>query len=119
MLTFYGFDLELFVEEVLDRGNWPTLCCARDFRGGQWLIVQVDDDPDSLAWMCAPVSQRAIRAVRDGYCAPADVLCHSATGTVELVTVEHGRAVPDRCLLGECVSEQLSTSADRLLGVAA
>jgi hypothetical protein len=119
MLRFCGFDLELFVEEVLDRRDWPTLCSARDFRGGRWLIVQVDDDPDRLAWMCVPVSARAIRAVRDGRYAPADVLRHSPTGTVELVTVEYGRAVADRSLLCECLSWQLPPSADHLLAVAA
>ena len=49
MFTFCGFDLELFVEDVLNRGDWPTLCCARDFSEDQWLIVLVDDDAAHLA----------------------------------------------------------------------
>ena len=64
MLRFCGFELELFVDEVLARENGPTVCCGRDFAGGLWLIVQVDDDPDRLVWMCAPASGPAIQAVR-------------------------------------------------------
>jgi hypothetical protein len=112
MLRFFGFHLELFVEEVLDGGEGPTLCHARDFTGGQWLIVQTDDDPVHLAWMCAPVSARAMQAVRDGHCEPTDVLRHSATGAVELVTIDNGKAVPDRCVLGYQVSDHLPPGAD-------
>ena len=63
MLTFCGFDLELFVDDVLNRRDWPTLCCAHDPTGNQWLIVQVDDDPAHLAWLCAPASERAMKGV--------------------------------------------------------
>jgi hypothetical protein len=113
MLTFCGSDLALTVEQLLDKEDWPTLCCARDAAGGRWLIVQVDDNPVHLAWMCAPLSERAMRAIRDGRCAPLDVLCHSATGTVELITLDLGRVVPDRCVVGGQVSELLWTSATK------
>jgi hypothetical protein len=119
MLRFCGFDLELFVEDALKRGDWPSLCCARDITGSQWLIVQVDDDPAHPAWLCAPLSERAMRAVREGQCAPTDVLCHSATGTVELVTIEYGRVVPDRCLLCEGVQEYLRPRSDHRAAIAA
>ena len=109
MLRFCGFELELFVDEVLARENGPTVCCGRDFAGGLWLIVQVDDDPDRLVWMCAPASGPAIQAVREGHASPADVLRHSATGMVELVTIDHGRALPDRCLPCASVPRQLRT----------
>jgi hypothetical protein len=119
MLMFCGFDLELFVEEILNRRDWPTVCRARDVTGYQWLIVQVDDDRAHLAWLCAPVTERAMRAVRDGRCAPTDVLRHSATGTVELVAIDHGRTVPDRCLLCDRVSEHLLSSTVRRVAAAA
>jgi hypothetical protein len=119
MLNFCGYDLQLVVEEVLQRRDGPILCSARDLTGQRWLVVQVDDNPDHLAWLCAPVSERAMRAVRDGRAIPSDVLRHSFTGTVELVTVENGRAVPDRCLLCEHVSEHLPQSIDRQLAAAA
>jgi hypothetical protein len=107
VLRFCGFDIELFVDDVLARENWPTVCCGRDFEGGLWLIVQVANDPDRLAWMCAPASEQAIQAVRNGQASPTDVLRHSATGTVELVTIDHGRALPDRCIACASVPEQL------------
>jgi hypothetical protein len=107
MLRFCGFDLELFVEEVLERRNGLSLCAARDITGGQWLIVQTNSDPVRLAWMCAPVSERAMRALRHGHCTPTDVLRHSATGTVEWITIDHGQAVPDRCLLCQQVPDRL------------
>jgi hypothetical protein len=115
MLMFCGFDLELSVEAVLARDRCPTLCRARDLSGGHWLIVQVDDDPAHLAWLCAPVSVRALQAVVAGEGSPADVVRHSATGTVELVVVDGGRAVPDRCLLCSDVGEHLRPSAHRPL----
>jgi hypothetical protein len=119
VLRFCGFDLELVVEEVLNPGDWPSLCSASDMNGNHWLIVQVDHDPTRLTWLCARLSERAMRAVRAGQCTPADVLCHSATGTVELVTVEHGRAVPDRCVLCERVPELLRSRPPDRVAVAA
>jgi hypothetical protein len=107
MLIFCGFDIELFVEGVLARRDGPTLCCAHDSAGDHWLIVEVDDDPVHLAWLCVPVSERAMEAVVSGRAAPWDAIRHSATGTVDLVAVDHGRAVPDRCLLCASIPEQL------------
>jgi hypothetical protein len=112
MLKFFGFDLELAVEAILARGQAPTLCQARDLTGGPWLIVQTDDDPAHLAWLCAPVSERVMKAVVDGEALPWDAVSHSATGTVELVLVDHGRAVPDRCLLCSDLTEHLQPSAE-------
>lgn len=116
MLRFCGFDLELLVDDVISRDQWPALCEAHDRAGTHWLIVQVEKDQDHPAWLCAPVSPRAIRAVMDGQASPDDVLRHSATGTVELVAVDQGRAVPDRCLLCSEVGEQLSSRAGYLTG---
>ena len=106
MLTFCGFDIELFVEEVLatDQGQ---VYSARDWSGHRWLIVNIDEDPDRLAWLCAPVSERAMKAVATGRAAPNDAIRHSATGTVDLVVVDHGRAVPDRCLLCANIPQDL------------
>src|SRR5436309_81490 len=88
MLRFCGFDLELIVQAVLSADQVPALYCARDFTGRQWLIAQVDDDPAHLAWLCAPISERAMRAIVNGQACPRDAVRHSLTGTVELVTIE-------------------------------
>jgi hypothetical protein len=97
MLRFCGFDLELLVDEVLDPGE-AVVRSASDSTGERWLIVQVDRDPDHLVWVCAPISSRALHAVTSGRASARDAVRHSATGTVEVVTIDHGRAVPDRCL---------------------
>jgi hypothetical protein len=46
------------------------------------------------------VSARALLAVLRRPSVARDALRHSPTGAVELVVVDHGRAMPERCLLG-------------------
>jgi hypothetical protein len=109
MLRFCGFTLELLVEEILEQHVWPAVCRARDPVGGAWIILQIDDHPDRPAWICAPVSERAAHLVRQGRASALDAVHHSATGTVELVAIHNGRAVPDRCLLCSHVTQLLAT----------
>ncbi len=99
MTNFYGYEIELFATQVLTGVQGVSVRSGVDRHGGSWLIVLVDDDPDHLVYMCAPVSSRAMSEVAAGRAAVKDVLRHTATGTVEVVTVDHGRAVPDSCLL--------------------
>src|ERR1700734_3783553 len=101
MLKFFGFDLELFVDVAIESRD-AAVYSAKGVQGERWLIVRVDDDPDHLVWVCAPISDRALLEVTCGKATMRDAICHSSTGTVEVVTVDHGRAVPDRCL---CCSE--------------
>jgi hypothetical protein len=112
MLTFCGSDLELVIERVLLRRSSYVACVGRDISSQMWLIVAVDDDPAHLVWMCAPISARALRAVLDGKSTLKDALCHSVTGTAELVVTDHGRVAPDRCVLGADVPERLISRAD-------
>src|SRR5947207_10150107 len=107
MLIFCGFEIELVVEGVLAREDGPRLWRARDWTAHHWLIVAVDEDPDHLAWLCVPVSERAMNAIASGRATPRDAIQHSATGTVDLVVVDHGQAVPDRCLRSACIPEHL------------
>jgi hypothetical protein len=111
MLRFLGSDLELFVDEVLDDHD-SVVRAAHDYEGEHWLVVQVDHNPDRLAWVCAPSSVRALREVATGRATMRDALRHSLTGTVEVVTVDHGRAVPDRCLCCAGLPADLLTPAD-------
>jgi hypothetical protein len=105
---FFGFEIELDVEAILVKDERGTrVCSAHDCTSQQWLIVKVSDEPNDLAWLCVPVSERAIEAVMTGRGSLRDAIRHSATGTVDLVTVEHGRAVPDRCLLCASIPEYL------------
>jgi hypothetical protein len=119
MLMFYGCEIELSVETVVARRDGPGLCCARDRAGNHYLIVKVDDDPDHLAWLCVPVSERAMQAVLSGRATPRDAIRHSATGTVDLVVVDQGQAVPDRCLLGADIPEYLPLAGDYRVPIAA
>ncbi len=99
MLGFYGYDLDLTVLAVLRRDHsHPVLCSAIDFGGQHWLIIEIDGHPDHLSWLCAPTSVRAVDLVVAGVADPGDVARHSTTGWVEIVTTDHGRAVPDRCV---------------------
>jgi hypothetical protein len=112
MLIFCGFDIELYVEQILVRDSGPRLCCARDCTAQQWLIVKVAEDPDRLAWLCVPLSGRAMQAILEGRATSRDAAQHSATGTVELVLVCHGRAVPDSCFLCANIPEQFLPAHD-------
>jgi hypothetical protein len=114
MLVFYGSDLELVIDRVLSWRDGPVLCSAWDGSGRQWIILQVDDSPSHLVWVCAPASGRAIEAITTKPEVAWDAVCHSATGTAEVVVVDHGRAVPDRCVLGSSLSHALPTESIRL-----
>jgi hypothetical protein len=107
MLMFYGSDLELFVDRVLRRGDGPDLCAAHDAGGQEWVILQVDDDPCHLVWLCAPVSARALDAVVADPKLAIDAIRHSLTNSIEKVVVENGRCVPDSCVLGGPISDDL------------
>ena len=86
----FAFDLELFIDEVLG-DHEPVMRSACDFQGEHWVIVQVDDDPEHLVWVRAPIGLRALRSVATGSASVRDAVRHSLTGYVEVVTVDHGR----------------------------
>jgi hypothetical protein len=70
-VRFCGFDLELFVEDILNRAAWPARCSAHDASGRRWLKEQSVTAPTCRAWPCARVSPRALAAVVDGVREPA------------------------------------------------
>jgi hypothetical protein len=110
MLRFFGSELELAVDFIVERRTSPIICAARDANDDRWLILQVDDDPSHLAWVCAPVSESALQAVIANPPAAWSAACHSLTGTAELVVVDHGRAQPDRCVLGSWLATNSPTA---------
>jgi hypothetical protein len=119
MMKFYGYELELFAGEVFGEVDGVSVRAGTDFCGGHWLIVRVGDDPEHLVWICAPVSERTLHEVARGKAAVRDVLRHSVTGRVEVVAVEHGRAVPDRCLLCADIPAELLPPGGIRIGAAA
>jgi hypothetical protein len=119
MTNFYGYELELFATEVLTEVRGVSVRTGVALRGEPWLIVLVDDDPGHLVWVCAPVSPRALSEVASGRAAVRDVLRHTATGTVDVVTTDRGRAVPDSCLLCRDIPTALLPHGDLHAAVAA
>ena len=107
MLRFLGYDLQLTVDTILAVERGPCLFTARDVDGLSWLVAQVGYEPSHLAWLSAPVSDRAAEAVLTGKACPVDAIRHSRTGTVELVTLERGRPARNRCLLCADLSDDL------------
>jgi hypothetical protein len=107
MTNFYGYEIELFAIEVLTEVHGVPVRSAVDLHGGLLLIVPVDDNLGHLVWICAPVSSRALSEVAAGRAALRDALRHSVTGTVEVVTIVGGRAVPDSCLLCSDIPSEL------------
>ena len=100
MLRFCGFEIELFVDEVLQReGDEPAVCSAVDQVGQRWLIVEGAHRGSDISWYCAPASRRAIDLVAAGRAAPSDAVMHSETGWVEVVRLVEGHSVPDRRVL--------------------
>jgi hypothetical protein len=100
MLIFCGAQLQLTVDKILLRQDGPLLCTARDATGAGWLILRTDNNPAHLEWTCAPQSERALKAVTANPQTAYDAIRHSATGTAEIITTQHGCPLPDRCILG-------------------
>ena len=113
MLRFFGSELELAVDVIVERRAGPIICAARDANEDRWLILQVDDDPSHLAWVCAPVSEYALKAVIANPPAAWSAACHSLTGTAEIVVIDRGRGQPDRCVLGSWLATNAPTTNGR------
>jgi hypothetical protein len=80
--------LSIDTDEVLVEGiGAPLLFAGHSSDGSRWLVAQIAETVDGQRWLCAPVSEVAIGCVLSGVAEPADVFRHSATGTVEDITV--------------------------------
>jgi hypothetical protein len=60
-----------------------VVAAVAEDHGAGYLVVRVPGR-SGPCWVCAPATDRAIAAVRDGRSSPWAVLHHSATGTVEI-----------------------------------
>ncbi len=73
----------LTVDVVLaERAGRPVLFAGRTPDGQRWLVAEGREGVGEGRWLCAPASDLAIRCVASGRAQAADVLRHSATGTV-------------------------------------
>jgi hypothetical protein len=98
MLKFFGYELELFAVGVISDMDGVSIRYGSDLNGGHWLIVGADQDAERLVWVCAPVTVRMLQEVAAGRADAWDAVLFSITGMVEVVEVDNGRAVPDRCV---------------------
>ena len=79
-----GWQAALSVDEVLLADE---VFSAHDEQGRRYLIVHTD----SVTWLCAPISDRALECVASGDAELRAVFAHSSTGMVERLTVRAGR----------------------------
>jgi hypothetical protein len=107
MVTFLGYELELFDVQVIDDRESTSVRYGSDRIGGKWLIVGLLGDPDQLVWVCAPVSPRMLAEVQSGRANPWDAVRHSLSGLAEVVMLVGGRPVSDRCIRS-CEVDQIS-----------
>ncbi len=119
MMMFFGHDLELFAGTVIAEHRGMNVRSGSDFFGGHWLIVGVDDDPEHMVWVCAPTTVLALQEVATGHASVADVVRHSATGMVEVVTMARGRALPDRSVCCADLPDELVPTDHGKLAMAA
>ncbi|MBO0728726.1 MAG: hypothetical protein J2P57_05675 [Acidimicrobiaceae bacterium] len=100
MLHFLGRDIEVEVDRVLRlSGGLPAVCAGSDANRQRWLLFKLGEGPERVRWVCAPVTDRVVEAVAAGQAKPADVIRHSCTGWVELVTFTVGEPPRESCLL--------------------
>ena len=102
MLRFYGDGLEVTVTDILAFAHgYPAVCAGWDPEGWTWLLVKVADSPDRLDWVCSPVTERAVAAVRSGRVSPLELCRHNATGWVEVTSFVNAQTIEtiSTCLL--------------------
>jgi hypothetical protein len=114
MLHFLGSDLDLGVDEILERYDGPRLFAGHDGWGQEWLGAEIHRTISRAEWLCAPQSALALDCVRCGRAEVRDALRHSASGTAVLVTLD-AHTVADRTLLcAELGDDVLPASGWRL-----
>jgi hypothetical protein len=87
--------------------------------GDPWLVVGVEENPERLVWVCAAVTARMLEEVAAGRADAWDAIRHSITGMVDIVTIENGQAVPDRCVRSADLNPAYLTDLDVGLTLAA
>jgi hypothetical protein len=86
---FQRSSLDLELDRVLDpAAAFPHIFAGHSSAGQRYLIVQTTGDERSGTWMCAPITERALDCVVAGRAELRDALTHTATGTVDIVTVD-------------------------------
>jgi hypothetical protein len=115
---FQCTSLDFEVDRVLDPADAFPHCFAGHSSAGQrYLIVQTTGDERSGTWMCAPITERALDCVVAGRAELRDALTHTATGAVDIVTVDSdGNCTESAKLCRDFDHEDLPAPGDRVPG---
>jgi hypothetical protein len=117
MNPFQRSSLLLEVDEVLDpTAPLPQLFAGHTPAGQMYLIIQTAGDESSGTWVCAPITQRALECVLTGRAELRDVVVHTATGAVDLVTIGRDGHCVESCIVSQDLrDEDLPPIGRRLL----
>src|ERR1700737_3233876 len=119
MNPFQQSSLHLELDEVLDpTAPLPHLFAGHTPTGQKYLIIQTTGDESTGTWVCAPITERALDCVVTGRADLRDVVAHTATGAVDLVTIaSDGRCIEYRKMSQELSDDDLPAIGRRLVGV--
>jgi hypothetical protein len=78
-----------------------------------------EEEAGRLVWVCAPVTVRMLEEVAAGRADAWDAVLCSITGMVDVVVVDDGRAVPDRCVRSADLNPSYLSAYNRHLTLAA
>jgi hypothetical protein len=105
MNPFQRSSLHIELDEVLDpAAPLPHLFAGHTPSGQRYLIIQTAGDASTGTWVCAPITERALDCVLTGRAELRDVVAHTATGAVDVVTID----VDGRCNESRKMSQELS-----------
>jgi hypothetical protein len=110
--------LQLEVDRVLDPAEaFPHFFAGHSSTGQRYLIVQTTGDAQSGTWMCAPITERALDCVVAGRAELRDALTHTATGGVEIITLDsQGNRTESAMLCRDVDDADLPALGDRVPG---
>jgi hypothetical protein len=80
--------LGIEIDQVLATSDTlPSLFTGHDQWGCSYLVARASADECTITWLCAPISELALRCVAEGRAEPGDALRHSSNGAVARVRV--------------------------------
>jgi hypothetical protein len=116
MNPFEHSTLRIEVDEVLDPAPLTLLLAGHTPAGQKCLIIKTAGDETTGTWLCTPITERALDCVLTGRAELRDVVSHTATGAVEVITVGlDGRCVESRKMSQELCDADLPPVGRRLV----
>jgi hypothetical protein len=116
MNPFQQSSLGIEVDEVLDPGApLPHLFAGHSLAGERYLIIQTTGDEHAGTWVFAPITERALDCVMAGRAELRDVVAHTATGGVDIVTIGRDGRCTERSTMSQDLSDEDLPPAGRRL----